>query len=301
MKQYLLKAFVCMLAITLLFSLTGCKSSDYDKAMGLYNSGAYQEAAELFTALEDYENSAEMLSACRYALAVEQMSAGQFAEAAEVFYELGSYENSEENYSNCKYELALADMAAGNYENAKDSFTVLGDYKDSAQYAKIIPCYQLAEVLRAEGPKEYNPSTEDYKVVLSAEDEDVFVLELIHDGESNGWKTAIHYTARIPIGSPTAELHATGLLEKEGRSQDEGRCTWDIQNYTMGSGVKWETYEVSGYAYDGSPLPEDMAGICEYSEGVLQEMVSGLNLILYLAYTNHDIFLTITDFGFSSL
>ena len=57
MKKKLLA--ILILCITV-FSLTACDSSDYKKAMSLYESGDYEEAAKMFVELGDYEDSAEM-------------------------------------------------------------------------------------------------------------------------------------------------------------------------------------------------------------------------------------------------
>lgn len=57
MKRKLLS--ILILCITV-FALTGCDSSDYKKAMSMYENGEYEEAAKLFTELGDYEDSAEM-------------------------------------------------------------------------------------------------------------------------------------------------------------------------------------------------------------------------------------------------
>lgn len=52
------------LVLALCLCLTGCKSSDYKKAVGLQESGDYQAAAEMFQALGDYQDSAIRLGTC---------------------------------------------------------------------------------------------------------------------------------------------------------------------------------------------------------------------------------------------
>lgn len=52
------------LVLALCLCLTGCKSSDYKKAVGLQDSGDYQAAAEMFKALGDYQDSAARLGTC---------------------------------------------------------------------------------------------------------------------------------------------------------------------------------------------------------------------------------------------
>lgn len=56
MRKILAMLLICILV----FMLTGCDSSDYKKAMSMYENGEYKEAAEIFAKLGDYEDSAEM-------------------------------------------------------------------------------------------------------------------------------------------------------------------------------------------------------------------------------------------------
>lgn len=55
-KKTLPILFFCITA----FALAGCESSDYKKAMSMYENGEYEEAAKIFTELGEYEDSAEM-------------------------------------------------------------------------------------------------------------------------------------------------------------------------------------------------------------------------------------------------
>ena len=51
------KLLVLCLCLCLVFSLSACKSNDYEKAKGLYDSGNYAEALPMFEELGDYEDS----------------------------------------------------------------------------------------------------------------------------------------------------------------------------------------------------------------------------------------------------
>lgn len=62
---------ICTLAICL--ALTGCDSSQYKKAMSLYENGEYEKASEIFEELGDYENSSEMALSCDV---IQQMTTG---------------------------------------------------------------------------------------------------------------------------------------------------------------------------------------------------------------------------------
>ena len=62
--------------------ITGCgKGGDYKKAMSMYENGQFEEAAEKFTELGDYENSQDMVMVCRYEAAKTLFDAGNYEEA----------------------------------------------------------------------------------------------------------------------------------------------------------------------------------------------------------------------------
>ena len=99
-----MKKIICMcLALALCVCLCSCKSSDYKKAVALYEAGEYQQAKAAFRALGDYEDCAQRVKDCEEAILREA------------------------------YNAALALMEAGNYEEAIEAFEDLDDYADSRQ------------------------------------------------------------------------------------------------------------------------------------------------------------------------
>lgn len=302
MKNTTTKLIIAVLAVVLLIALSGCESSDYKQAMSLYEAGNYQEAADLFATLGDFEDSPQMRKACHYELALEELEAGNYEEAAEAFEDLEDYEDSEDHYNACLYTLATQAMEAGDYDSAKQQFEKLGDYEDAAHYAKWMTSYQLAAYLKENGPKTYDPQSEDYSVKLSLEGEDVFVLdynESLSDGVNH---FDLHYVARIPLGSDTAELTATSTFSNDAcQICDNGSGVWDIASYTYGADVQWDNYNVIGSNTDGTPLDSDIQGICSSSVLPLSNMTYGLNLILYLVYTDCGVVVTVADLGFAAM
>lgn len=85
------KGIALILILTMVFTLTGCKSSDYKSAVKAMEDGDYAAAAQKLEALDDYQDSRQLLKQCRYALAVEDFNAGNFESALEAFRDLGSY------------------------------------------------------------------------------------------------------------------------------------------------------------------------------------------------------------------
>lgn len=67
----------------------------------------------------------------RYASAITMMTEGKYEEAAPIFLALGDYEDST-GYLLKIYDQATALLTEGNYEEASAIFTALGEYKDSA-------------------------------------------------------------------------------------------------------------------------------------------------------------------------
>ena len=69
-----MKKMVVVLCMVLVASLclAGCKSDDYALAVRLQEAGAYAEAAEVYTALAEYQDSADRLAVCRVEIAREE-------------------------------------------------------------------------------------------------------------------------------------------------------------------------------------------------------------------------------------
>lgn len=107
------KAFTIMItACTLVLALlSGCKSGDYDRAMDLYKNGNYEEAAEAFQGLGDYEDSAQMAVACTYEAAKARYDAEDYAGAITLFQSVGTYEDSADRIADAQHLLMLQTYA----------------------------------------------------------------------------------------------------------------------------------------------------------------------------------------------
>lgn len=66
------RALSAVLAVFMIFILSGCDSSDYKKAVKLYDQGEYAQAREIFAELEDYEDSQEKLALCDIEISIEE-------------------------------------------------------------------------------------------------------------------------------------------------------------------------------------------------------------------------------------
>ncbi len=102
-------------------TMTGCgksKQKSYESARNLYFYGQYSEARKAFKNLEDYQDSAAMVTACDYQIAMQQLSEGEYLGASTAFAALGDYGNSK-GLSDAAAEMAaLQQYEQGDTEEA---------------------------------------------------------------------------------------------------------------------------------------------------------------------------------------
>jgi len=130
--------FLLMITTVLVVVLVGCASSNYNEAMELYEEGSYEEAKVLFEELDDYEDSSEMVAACRYDIAMLAYEDESFEEAQVLFEELDDYEDSSEMVAACRYDIAMLAYEDESFEEAQVLFEELDDYEDSSEM--VIVC-----------------------------------------------------------------------------------------------------------------------------------------------------------------
>ena len=90
------KLFTLILSLVILVMITGCDSTDYKKAVSLYESGKYEEAIEMFEELGDYEDSAEKVLDCQYNMAVIAYESEEYISAIKQFAALKDFKDSAE-------------------------------------------------------------------------------------------------------------------------------------------------------------------------------------------------------------
>ncbi len=171
------KHILILVSLLLIFTLSACgEQKAYNQAQSLMDAGEYEKAAEAFTALGDYEDSAEKAKAAenkhQYIGAQSLMDAGEYEKAAEAFTALGDYEDSAEKAKAAEnkhqYIEAQSLMDAGEYEKAAEVFTALGDYEDSAE--KKNDCSFLTDI-RASilNRRDQNARGTDYSTLTNTE------------------------------------------------------------------------------------------------------------------------------------
>lgn len=134
-------------AVVLVLFLTA-DARDYSKAKGLMEDGQYAEALEIFTRLEDYEESQTLIPECQYLEAKQLLADKKYDEAIDMFLTLGLYKDSTNLITECRYEKAVDLYNNGKYDEAREILTGLGDYQDAASfitkcdYARATALYQ---------------------------------------------------------------------------------------------------------------------------------------------------------------
>ena len=133
-----MRKILCLcLVLTLCLCLCSCKSSDYKKAMSLYETGEYAEAMAAFEALGDYKDSVQKIDECKYGAAVALMEAGSYEEAIAAFEAMGEYKDCVQKIKDCQtaiLDIRYADAIAlmdTDVVQAYEALAALCGHKDS--------------------------------------------------------------------------------------------------------------------------------------------------------------------------
>ena len=107
---------ILALAITLvmLFSLAGCASGDYKKAVSLMEAGSYEEALAMFSTLGDYEDSAELANACNYELGLAAYNDKDY-DAALTYLENANGHADSSDYISRIHDAIVAEKIVGSW------------------------------------------------------------------------------------------------------------------------------------------------------------------------------------------
>lgn len=137
------------------------RQRNYDAASALFAGGGYAEAAEAFTSLGNYKDSAERArlstqwdSYTRACELIETFDHDDATEAEQIFLSLGTFEDSQEKAVYCRnnldYEAAEALVTSGDYAAAQAAFETLGTFSDAqtrARFCADTQDYQAAVAL----------------------------------------------------------------------------------------------------------------------------------------------------------
>lgn len=139
-------AVVALAAVIILWVVPAVR---YQSAMGLIDSGKFDEARAAFSAMGDYRDAQAQLAVCDYQEALSLMETGgvdALVQAEADFAALGDYQDSADRLKEATYALGQAYLEAASYELAADRFLSLGDYQDSPEMFREAS-YQQAQAL----------------------------------------------------------------------------------------------------------------------------------------------------------
>ncbi len=228
----------------------------YKKAQGLYESGQYEEAIEMFSDLRGYQDSMEKIQDCKYKQALALYETGAYDDALDAFIDLNGYRDSTEQITHClerlkekDYDAAIALYESGKYEEALAAFEALDGYKDSAKRSDAcrepqkIPEYEAAVALYLDGKYEEaieaftaldgfidsNARIEECKTAITDREYDAAV-ELYRNGRFdeaidafetlNGYKDSAQMIEYCRIEITASEYNAAAALYDSGRYEE---------------------------------------------------------------------------------
>ena len=110
----------------------GLTAARYQQAILMYDAKQYDSARIIFEALGTYEDSAERVQACDYAIALGKVDEGKLDEAAEMLQSLSGYSDADAQLKAVRYQQGEKAAAAGQPLEAAAYFDAAGDYQDAA-------------------------------------------------------------------------------------------------------------------------------------------------------------------------
>lgn len=188
------RILAAVLALVLCLGLAGCSLFDgfkYMDAMELFEAGAYAEALPIFTELEDYADSQELIRLCQqkldYAQAESLFGAGEYTAALELYTALSLYEDSPIKAVACQYALAEIAMDSGDYQDAFARYEELGGYQDCPQKMEQARWLWFCDYLQKNGPVVYNVDPDGTNALyLSLLEEETLLLTYKAEGSLLG-------------------------------------------------------------------------------------------------------------------
>ena len=129
-----------VIAILIMFYVI-IPASNYKSAETLMADKKYTEAIAVYTNLEDYKDSIDKITECKYLLACDLLTEKSYSKAIEAFKKIENYKDSTDKIKEANYLLANSLMADKNYASAISTFETIADYIDSAD--KIKECKYL--------------------------------------------------------------------------------------------------------------------------------------------------------------
>lgn len=302
-KKTLSKLLTLVLILSILLSMTGCEALDYRKAVAQYNAGNFDAAAEIFSALGEYEDSRELVTRSQYWAAISRMEKGNFAEALPRFLKLGDYEDSVQRAAECKYQLAIALFQEGSLSDGEAVFLELGDYKQSAEYLRRIRWQKLYDAVAESGELQREENGKVYCITADAESRRLCFR--VSRTKDMGYTFYDDLVLSLSRDSLLAEFTAVStfsmdFLGAEIGSRQEGAGKFSVSTCTPQTALSFETFHMTVTDNRGNTTSSDDPKESLMKDALAENLEDLLDTIpQLLADTNTE--LTLTDIGFSAL
>lgn len=296
------KILSVILALALMVSLCACDSMDYKKAMSAYEAGNYQEARAMFEELGDYENSADMVTACDYRLACQLLEEGKYEEAMVAFTALGEYEDSKTQLQEATYQQLLALKENGDADKAWELLQQLGEYKDSGDVRRSLAWTLLMNYLETKG-SQMKILDDGYSGVAVSRHHDPEA-----DIENNlmlvySYKVTGAINIQVTIGFAVEEdgqVMAIAMEEASSYAADwtaAGKHTMSTEYLAKNKDFTWSTVTGSGYSANGrvTGADSDTLWFRMFTATASKETLAYLKTVL----TESNLGITMEDIGFA--
>ena len=122
----------------------------YKDAVVLMEQKDYLEAVEMFSQIENFKDSKDQISQCKYLYAQSLLDSGDYEGAEKAFNDLSNYMDSGDKADEAVYLSAQQLFAADQLEAAQKLYKKLGDYKDSAEKADEAGYLRAQQLLAAD-------------------------------------------------------------------------------------------------------------------------------------------------------
>lgn len=312
MKARLFKSVVVLILLCLLaFSLTGCDSLNYREAVKLYNAQDYDKALEIFTELGEYEDSAQLITRCKYWIAIEAMEYGRYDSAMEQFQALNGYEDSAERITECKYQLAIAAFDSEEYASAEALFLEIPDYQQVPEYLRRLNWQKFFDAVAETGTESGGSFTlqkeQDGKVYSVTADlvDPGQLIFFVSDSKDMGYTFYDDLTITLSRDDLQAAFTATSMFAMDFKgsqigSQQRGTGTLDITACTGETPLTLTGFEKTatdnlGKTTTSTDPADSLMG------GDMAENLSDLLSVIPELLLDAGIELTLADIGFAAI
>lgn len=144
------KTLALLLVLAMALSFCGCASSDYKKAVELYDRGELDSARDIFEQLGGYKDSAayveEINKSLDYDRAVKLYDEGSYEQARTIFEGLGDYEQSAAYLTDCADRLIEAEIVGSWTSDKIDVSALVLSGMESAGYEEFFESYSVGAV-----------------------------------------------------------------------------------------------------------------------------------------------------------